>query len=147
MTSAAGRKRRVPGHAGPARLRGRGGAYVLHILLTDEVTIRLNRRTGSVRLAPGRYVYFGSARSGIGARVAHHRGVARGERPGRHWHIDRLLGLSSVAITKAVAHPGGDECDLCRDRKRRGGVTVPVRGFGAADCRRGCGAHLLKLRS
>ena len=124
---------------------GTSGAYELHILVTDHVTIRLSRRTGKVGLPPGCYVYFGSAKSGVHERIAHHRAVDRGERRGRHWHVDRLLELPAVRITRAVAHAGADECELCLKRKRRGRFSVPVKGFGSTDCRAGCGSHLLRV--
>ena len=53
------------------------------------------------------------------------------------WHIDYLLAARGVRITKIV-RSRREECEL--NQGSRGEVVVP--GFGASDCKAGCGAHL-----
>ena len=84
----------------------------------------------------GRYVYTGSARRNFEARIARHQ---RSEKTLR-WHIDYLLTAPDVRLN-AVIRSCRAECDL--NRSVRG--LVLVRGFGASDCRAGCGSHLRYL--
>lgn len=106
------------------------GAYVLVLDLAEDVVLQLPRKPEAV-LAPGRYLYFGSARGlgGIKARVARH---MRREKPVR-WHVDRLTTAGEVG--------GGDECALVA---RFPDLPVPMPGFGSSDCRT-CASHLLAL--
>lgn len=112
------------------------GAYALVIELEREIPLppRLGRT-----LAPGRYLYAGSANGpgGIAARVARH----LRKRKTRHWHVDWLTGAG--AVTAVVALPGGSECAIVATLLA-GGAAVPVPGFGASDCR-ACPAHLLEI--
>jgi Uri superfamily endonuclease len=113
------------------------GAYAL--------LIRLRRRLrawpgAGAALAPGLYLYAGSANGpgGIRARVLRH---ARRGKP-RHWHVDRLTGNARVIAVAAIA--GGRECALVAAASALPRVTVPAPGFGSSDCR-ACPAHLLAL--
>ncbi|MDC7789088.1 GIY-YIG nuclease family protein [Rhodoplanes sp. TEM] len=85
-------------------------------------------------LAPGRYLYCGSARGpgGLRARIARH--LRR--RKTLRWHVDRLTTRGTVIAVWAV--PDGDECALAG---ALAGLPVPIPGFGASDCRR-CPSHL-----
>jgi Uri superfamily endonuclease len=53
------------------------------------------------------------------------------------WHIDWLLAAPGVK-TVGVRRSAKSECIL--NRGAGGRVLVP--GFGASDCREGCGSHL-----
>ena len=90
-------------------------------------------RLGAIEFPAGVYVYTGSAKRNLGARIARHR---RSDKRLR-WHIDYLLAAPGVNITKVVRSQR-DECEL--NQATRGQVLFP--GFGASDCRAGCGAHL-----
>lgn len=90
-------------------------------------------RYGRVEFPAGRYVYTGSARRHFEARVAHH---LRAEKTLR-WHIDYLLAAPGVRVVQVKRSRRG-ECEL--NQASRGQVLVP--GFGASDCRAGCGSHL-----
>lgn len=111
--------------------------------ITYQLIIDVERplRIGVGRLGPcefpsGRYVYTGSARRGIEARIARH--LRRTKT--LHWHIDYLLSSPGVSVV-AVRRSTKPECLL--NRNARG--TVVVAGFGASDCRSGCGTHLRYL--
>lgn len=93
-------------------------------------------RLGAFDFPAGCYIYTGSARRNIAARVRRH--LAAEKR--LHWHIDYLLAAEGVRIlgTRLSARP---ECALnCATPGE-----VPAPGFGASDCRRGCGSHLKRL--
>ncbi len=114
------------------------GAYALLLALPRAVAAP--ERLGGAALDPGLYVYAGSARGpgGICARVARH---ARRGKP-RHWHVDRLT--ESGRVIAAVAIPDGSECAVVGTLRTRPGVSFPVLGLGASDCR-ACPAHLLRV--
>ena len=115
----------------------RKGAYLLLLRLAAPAEIDL--RGTALTLAPGWYVYAGSARGGggIGARTARH---LRKQKPIR-WHIDTLT--TRAVEMSALAVPDGAECDLVARLLQSGQFETPVKGFGSSDCRR-CAAHLLK---
>ncbi len=125
----------------PAELPAVAGAYALVIELARPR--RLNIRTlAPATLAPGHYLYLGSARGpgGIRARVARH--LRRDK--AKHWHVDHLTGRWLGRITRVIAAPGGSECDLVRRALEFDGVRAPVAGFGSSDCPT-CRSHLLQL--
>jgi len=110
-------------------------SYQLHLELTQPLRCMVGR-LGEFEFAAGRYCYTGSARRGIDARIARHLRAHKA----LHWHIDYLLGAPGVRITR-VLRSSRDECAL--NQATRGVIVVP--GFGATDCRHGCGAHLKYL--
>ena len=116
------------------------GAYISYqLLLWLKRRVRLGiGRLGAFDFPAGRYVYTGSARRNLEARVARHLGPAK--RP--HWHIDYLLCCAGVEVLR-VRRFRRAECAV--NRGTRG--MIPVPGFGASDCRAGCNAHLKYLGS
>jgi len=120
----------------PESITGAAGAYVLLIRLPVALTPEIPGRAGAV-LAPGRYIYCGSAwgPGGLRARIARH---LRAGKPVR-WHVDRLTEIG--AVEEVAVRVGGQECDLVA-AFTAGGATVALPGFGSSDCRR-CPAHLL----
>ncbi len=121
-----------------------GGAYLLCIRLAKPLTLNIGS-LGRIRFPAGRYVYVGSARNGVAARVARHRRLAGSKAGSIHWHIDYLLTHPRVRWMGAILIEGGAECALSRRIASMPGVTAPVPGFGASDCRAGCEAHLYLL--
>ena len=91
---------------------------------------------GIFDFAPGRYSSTGSAKRNFEARIARHLRRNKALR----WHIDYLLMAPGVRIIE-VKRSRRDECALNRSVRGR----IPVAGFGASDCREGCGAHLKYL--
>lgn len=100
-------------------------------------------RTAGGPLAPGWYVYAGSAcgPGGIRARLARH------FRPDKraHWHIDQLTGSTRVRVWASVL-PDLHECDLVANLEATGNFHAACAGFGSSDCRQ-CAAHLLRWRA
>ncbi len=88
---------------------------------------------GRFTFAPGHYIYTGSAKRNMDARIRRHRVK---QKPLR-WHVDYLMAAPGVRITQVV-RLDADECSL--NQQVQG--TVPVPGMGASDCRAGCGSHL-----
>lgn len=93
-------------------------------------------RLGEFDFPVGRYVYTGSAKRNLDARIARH---IRQEKALR-WHIDYLLTAPGVRVVEVIRSRRG-ECAL--NRAGRGRILVV--GFGASDCRADCGAHLKYL--
>lgn len=90
-------------------------------------------RLGEFAFPAGRYVYTGSAKRGLDARIRRHLSDAKR----LHWHIDYLLGMPGVRITD-VSTTDAPECTA---NQRTSGAIV-VQGFGSSDCTSGCGSHL-----
>lgn len=110
-------------------------SYQLWIHVERPVRIRVGR-LGSFLFPAGHYVYTGSAKRNLEARIARH---LQDEKTA-HWHIDWLLCASGVKLASVTRSSVG-ECML--NRKTADSVVVP--GFGASDCRKGCGSHLRYL--
>ncbi len=90
---------------------------------------------GELDLDGGYYVYTGSARRGLEARVERHR---RRDTRRKRWHVDHLA--AACRFVAAFAYPGSfGECALAA---AGGGLVIPR--FGASDCR--CPGHLSYFR-
>lgn len=112
-----------------------GGRYAIELHLPQEMTVRVGQ-LGTLSLQAGAYVYVGSARRGLIARLQRH---ARADKPLR-WHIDYLT--AHAPARRAALWPlTVGECELARHLQAAGGVVVP--GFGSSDCH--CAGHLLYL--
>ena len=109
-----------------------GGAYALLIALDAPVEVAAGPRRKT--LAPGLYIYCGSAKGpgGIRARVARH--MRRDKRA--HWHVDRLT--TAGRVLGAWVFVGRSECEV---NEELAALPVPFEGFGSSDCRR-CRSHL-----
>lgn len=142
------------------------GTYALVMALKSEAAIvvgRLGRSGGrggesEITFPAGYYVYFGSARGGLSARVGRH--LKREKR--FHWHIDYLLQFAEVVEVwyspegaevewgerKEVKGAGGvrkKECLWCQVGRGMPQGQILIPGFGSSDCR--CPAHLVYFPS
>lgn len=115
------------------------GSYLLALELEAPLAVTIGKR--AVDLAPGLYVYSGSARGpgGLRARLGRH---LRGDGKSR-WHIDqvtalasRRAGFASIALT---------ECDLIGRLSQAADFSTPIAGFGSSDCTV-CASHFLRFR-
>ena len=117
--------------------QARPGTYVLVLSSRSTDLIQIGR-LGALQLQSGFYVYVGSALGpgGVRARLTHHLRPSR--RP--HWHIDYLRAHTSVEEicyrfgTRRLEHIWAERIGLAE------GASVPLAGFGSADCR--CESHL-----
>ena len=127
------------GRTGLREIPSTPGIYALLILLREKVRVKIRQRERTV--APGLYVYIGSAQGpgGLRARIARH--VRRSKRI--KWHVDQLTVNGEVA---AIVYSIGRsrECVLTRPLEENG-FTHPIRGFGSSDCTSGCTSHLLRF--
>jgi Uri superfamily endonuclease len=120
------------------------GIYMLLIHVSREVTLTVGK-LGKQRFPRGYYVYTGSA-LGKGATSLKHR-IARHLRKEkrRFWHIDYLLADENVSVEAVIAAETNEnmECNINQHIKSIMETKIPVKGFGASDCRKNCGSHLL----
>ena len=114
------------------------GVYQLYIELSRSVEIIIGK-LGSFVLKKGSYVYTGSAKRGLRARLSRHLSADKNS----YWHIDYLLSDPSVIIKdiKTWPYEVGLECRLNQSLDG----SHPVRKLGSGDCTRGCASHLVYL--
>ncbi|MDX5151692.1 MAG: GIY-YIG nuclease family protein [Acidiferrobacterales bacterium] len=106
--------------------------YQLHIHLEHGQNLEIGR-LGRFSFEKGDYLYTGSATRNMERRLLRH---LSGHKT-LHWHIDYLLAADSAEII-AISLAAEAECYVNQSVIAR----IPVRGFGASDCRAGCGSHL-----
>ena len=107
-------------------------SYQIHIRIKAETNIKVGK-LGIFTFPAGSYIYTGSAKRNIKARVQRHQSTKKKLR----WHIDYLL-ASRHAVIQRIELFDEEECHL---NKRTDG-TILINRFGAADCRHRCGSHL-----
>lgn len=112
--------------------------------VTYQLIIELDRSAwitvgalGRFRFPAGSYIYTGSARRAMEARIRRHLSARKKCR----WHIDYLLAHPAARIDQVKRFRAAE----CRKNQQTNGQIV-VPGFGASDCRQGCGSHLKYLR-
>jgi Uri superfamily endonuclease len=115
-----------------ARNRTRARTYQIEIEVGRPLRIAVGR-LGEFDFPAGCYVYTGSAKRGLDARIRRHLSDAKR----LHWHIDYLLAMPGVRIA-GISTTAAPECAA---NQRISGAIV-VRGFGSSDCTSGCGSHL-----
>ena len=116
------------------------GSYALFLKLVKEQLIRLPK-FGPVLFPTGIYVYTGSAKGsgGLRARVSRHIRVEKS----KHWHIDWFRPFAEIIGVYYTISQDSHECNWAMSLKERSMARVLVHGFGASDCKQGCGSHLL----
>ena len=100
-------------------------SYQIHFIIEKPVVLRIGK-LGTFEFPAGRYVYTGSARKNIEARISRH--LSKKKR--RRWHIDYLLVTPHARIIKVKLFDR-DECVVNQKTERK--ILVPR--FGATDCR------------
>jgi len=110
-------------------------SYQLHIRINKDIRI-VAGALGSCNFVAGDYVYTGSAKRNLAARIQRHLSDHKKLR----WHIDYLLAHPAVEIVEVET----SAIPECQWNQMLSG-TVPCSGFGASDCRRHCGSHLKKI--
>ncbi len=109
--------------------------YQLLIELPASVRVRVGR-LGEFDFPAGRYIYTGSALRSFEARIRRHLSPVKK----MHWHVDYLLAASGVRV-RELARFAEAECAV--NQRTMGEILFP--GFGASDCRAGCGSHLKRI--
>ncbi len=114
------------------------GVYLLGLELAADVRVAV-RSLGEMRFSKGWYVYAGSARNGLAARLRRHERRVRGKAP--FWHIDFLRAAARRVRPFPIRTRLDLECRLARDVARIAAAAIP--DFGSTDCR--CPSHLFRL--
>jgi Uri superfamily endonuclease len=107
-------------------------SYKIHFILKKPVVLEIGK-LGRFEFPAGEYVYTGSARRNMEARISRHSSRKKKLR----WHIDYLLAASPSKII-GVELFDREECVV--NQEAEGAILVPR--FGATDCKNGCGSHL-----
>lgn len=123
------------------------GAYVLEFILSQQAEITVGR-PGQASFPAGALFYLGSARGpgGLKARLGCHLQPVKLATP--HWHIDSLRAVARVRALAYLIQPAAMpvaplECLWSQALAQLPGSCLPLPGFGASDCRKGCPAHLV----
>ena len=118
------------------------GSYILLIKLSKKLKLSIST-LGEFELAPGNYVYVGSALGpgGLKPRILRH--LASSKRI--YWHIDYVTTNPSAKVEYISFILSNEklECKIARELLNKGFVPV-IHGFGASDCIEGCPSHFLK---
>ena len=109
--------------------------YQLTIQVKQDSIIQIGK-FGTFQFPAGYYVYTGSAKRNLEARIQRHLSKEKQLK----WHIDYLLDAPGVEIAN-VTRWTAPECEV----NQQGQGTVLIPHFGATDCHAGCGSHLKYL--
>ena len=107
-------------------------SYQLFIKLNQDLKIQIGK-LGLFNFPKGAYIYTGSAKKNIDARITRH--LSKDKK--LHWHIDFLLKNDQSKIVNVIKSER-NECDLNADVKGK----IIAEGFGSSDCRKNCRSHL-----
>jgi sugar fermentation stimulation protein A len=113
------------------------GAYFLILHFEEARTITVGR-LGEMAVRPGYYIYVGSARTNLEARMVRH----KRKRKKFHWHIDYLRAHADAVEALPVRSSQDLECTMADSMARN--FTAGPDGFGSSDC--DCRAHLFHTR-
>ncbi|WP_440896959.1 GIY-YIG nuclease family protein [Amphibacillus sp. Q70] len=112
--------------------------YALKCRLDHDLQAISIGRLGQFDFPRGYYVYVGSAKRNIIARVERHLTIDKKKR----WHIDYLRPYLQVQAVQSYSGEEG-ECELFQRLRKEHMANMPVKGFGSSDCK--CYAHLFYL--
>ena len=110
-----------------------GGDYlfILHLEETKDISVG---SLGTLHFPQGYYVYVGSAKKNLAARLARH----SRKRKKMHWHIDYLRQEADVTAAVPIRTADDLEHDLAQAVGEKADWAID--GFGCTDCR--CPSHL-----
>lgn len=109
--------------------------YAVHLQLEHEQSITIGK-LGTFHFERGTYIYVGSAKRAILSRLERHKKMDKTKK----WHIDYLRPYCK--ITKIITYEDTiGECGLAEKLRKSLEGFLPIKGFGASDCR--CPSHLI----
>ncbi len=126
------------------KAKKRRGTYVLIIYVSKTITT-VAGQLGKQEFHSGYYSYVGSATGkrsvDLHSRISRH---LRKEKT-KHWHIDYLLSEDAARIVSIMVIPSDEnvECDVNQRIRDELKAKITVMKFGASDCTKKCGSHLL----
>ncbi|NTV83631.1 MAG: GIY-YIG nuclease family protein [Bacteroidales bacterium] len=122
---------------------GVGGCYQLFLKVREKLDLGVGA-LGNISFPPGIYIYTGSQQKNLMTRLIRH--VAFHKK--RFWHIDYLTSDPGVTFLGIISYFGGrQECGINKNYRVHSGAQIRFPGFGSTDCKKGCGSHLLFLKS
>ncbi|MBB6444604.1 GIY-YIG nuclease family protein [Bacillus benzoevorans] len=111
--------------------------YTIYLQLNDAQNISIGK-LGNFHFQKGIYIYVGSAKKNILHRIKRHKEIEKKY----HWHFDYLRPYGT--ITKIITYDTSfTECGLADKIRKEVDGSIPVKGFGASDCK--CGSHLIYM--
>ncbi|MCK4240438.1 MAG: GIY-YIG nuclease family protein [Candidatus Atribacteria bacterium] len=114
--------------------------YVLLIdVLKDFKTVV--GRLGRVSFKKGNYIYIGSAKGYLEARLRRH--LKKDKKT--FWHIDYLLKNRRTQISKIWVIPKSIECEIADVFNEETTCELLKKGFGSSDCK--CLTHLFYIKN
>lgn len=109
------------------------GSYLLILRLNEKRRVHVGG-LGELALKKGFYIYVGSARKGLKARIERHRRM----RKRYFWHIDYLRAYAEFRGALPVRSKDDLECRMAASLWELTGASIPR--FGSSDC--SCPSHL-----
>ncbi len=107
-------------------------SYQLYIHLSKCSIIEIGM-LGTFEFPAGEYIYTGSAKRNMEARIQRHLSKSKKLK----WHIDYLLANPNAQVVE-IKRFSDSECSI--NQKSEGEILIPR--FGASDCKNRCGSHL-----
>ena len=107
-------------------------SYQLFIYLSQNTSLLIGK-LGFFNFPKGTYIYTGSAKKNLDARVKRH--FVKEKK--LHWHIDYFLNNKKAEIIEVIKSKF-DECNLNQSFNGK----IIAKGFGSSDCKQFCVSHL-----
>jgi Uri superfamily endonuclease len=107
--------------------------YLLCIKVDEDLEVTVGR-LGLMNFKRGLYIYVGSAKRNLAARIKRH----LGRNKKIFWHVDYLLSRKAAEVSQIWLSSSG-ECRIAKKISKLKG-SIPVKGFGCSDCK--CLSHL-----
>jgi len=114
------------------------GSYMILMEIPEEISMAAGKLEKKVYPA-GFYIYVGSAKSGLSARVNRH----LRKRKNMHWHIDYLRKYATTVKGLPIRSSFDLECKLADSLQLLADKNIP--DFGCSDCQ--CESHLFYFKS
>lgn len=109
--------------------------YVVHLLIDSELSVTIGK-LGVFTFPKGLYLYVGSAKKNIIARLKRHLQKEKKHR----WHIDYVRPYGE--IIKIETYPNEmTECELLKKLQLNVNGQLLIKGFGSSDCK--CRSHFI----
>ena len=117
------------------------GTYALLLSATASMTVEVGA-LGAVGLAPGAFVYVGSAfgPGGLAARLRRH---VQPQKASPHWHVDYLRAALSLHGAWISTDDARHECTWAQSIACLESSSIPLPGAGASDC--ACSTHFFRV--
>ena len=103
-------------------------SYILVLKLHKKIIIRVGR-LGEILFLPGKYLYIGSGRKYLHARIKRH--LRKNKR--LRWHIDYLTASQYVDVVKIFVSELEEQELVQKILNKFGNQILPVKGFGSSD--------------